>query len=64
MPLTRLLTLLAVSPWFAGAGQASANIAVATPFSINWTAPGDDGWIGRATAVSMGREVGSGARGP
>lgn len=53
MRLTLRLALLAVSPWFLAASAARAHIAATTPFSIYWTAPGDDGPIGRAMAYDL-----------
>ena len=53
MTHSRWLLLLAVSPWFLAAGPASAAPAGSTPFSIHWTAPGDDSLAGRATAYEM-----------
>jgi hypothetical protein len=51
--LTRRLLLLTVLPWFCSTSPASVNVAAATPFSIQWTAPGDDGLVGRATAYEL-----------
>jgi hypothetical protein len=52
MKTTRRIALLASSSLLAVAAPVAAS-AAATPFSIYWTAPGDDGSIGRATAYDL-----------
>lgn len=49
----RWLFLLAMSRCLLAASPASASLAATTPFTVRWTAPGDDGVTGRATAYDL-----------
>jgi len=53
MRLARWLVLLPLLPCCLVATPPSAVLAAATPFTILWTAPGDDGLVGRASMYEL-----------
>jgi hypothetical protein len=53
MNATRCIALLATATLALRAALASVSIASATPFTIRWTAPGDDSLKGRASVYDM-----------
>ncbi len=53
MKCTRRIALLAASSLLVVAAPAPASTTSATPFSIHWSAPGDDFRIGRATVYDL-----------
>jgi hypothetical protein len=53
MKLARKLALLATAPFALATVPATMTVAASTPFTVRWTAPGDDGSIGRATTYDL-----------
>lgn len=49
MRLVRCMALIALASGLSPVAQALASTAIATPFYLRWTAPGDDGTSGKAT---------------
>ena len=53
MKPVRFLALLAIASGLSPVAPALALIAIATPFYLHWTAPGDDGVSGKATVYDL-----------
>ena len=45
--------LLATASLILVGAPGSASLASSTPFTVNWTAPGDDGSVGRASVYDL-----------
>jgi hypothetical protein len=53
MRLVRCIALIALASGLSPVAPALASIAIATPFYLHWTAPGDDGMSGRAALYDV-----------